>query len=113
MVDNNEMPLVTGYPLLSTNIPENVKLEAPFALLPLVTIYVINKLLPLIGFFPKILSPNKISYFSSAISCSKNILLLESTLKIFEYCLYSSIALVFTKVLIVDVSTLGFGIINL
>ena len=68
IVIGDEIPVVTSNPLLSLRSPENVKLLAPFPKVPLVIMYETLIRLPLSGFFPTMLSPNLISYFSSAIS---------------------------------------------
>ena len=70
-------------------------------------------LLPLVGFFPIILSPNKISYFSSSISCVKKSFESLFTLKIFLYDSYFSAITPVTVTRIVDESTPAFGIVNL
>ena len=63
-----EIPDVIVIALLSTIEPENVKLDAPFAVFPLVTIYETSTVLPFSGFFPNKLSPKRIWYFSSLTS---------------------------------------------
>ena len=83
-----DIPVVTAFstfPILDTIVPENVKLLAPFPSIPLLIIYDTLILLPFAGFFPKILSPNIIWYFSSAISCTRKSLDRALTSKIFRY----------------------------
>ena len=113
IVVSNEIPLVILTELLSFKFPEKVKFADPSADFPFVTIYETVITLPWVGFLPKISSPNRISYFSSSISWSKNNLDVLSTFKIFSYNVYVSVVEFVTLTRIVVVSTPELGITNL
>ena len=75
VVVKSDIPLVisTSTPLERyVSFPEKVKLAAPLPSFPFVTIYVTLIVEPFPGCLPKILSPNKIWYFSSSISWTRN-----------------------------------------